>query len=400
MKSNYYRITQIFLLFILGFFLTVPASGQSSWLSPEYILLIQDKINAYSMYPQEAISRGWEGIAKVKFTLTPDGRIKDIDIAESSGYPLLDAAAILAVKDASPYPFPKNYQGKNEIEVILPIQYLKPQAQTGQPPAEEPGPEPIISGLPHPETITLAPPSKEGLTAQSHELISFLDLALKNNQPTKLALEEVELAQLKLTEAKRNFFPALKLQGYNTTGQVYKVDYEERESKLSLDQPLFAGGRLTDTLRQAKTNLEITQKNYDRLKLDVIQKTETAYYNFIALKMHYQQQGELLKETKEIFDKIQNLSTAGMVIPLELSSATAWLQQMKFQTDSIKQDLFMAELTLKQVLNVKEIPFGKDASHFLYLFLTISNIPFQLSYFIRAYLRSSYSDSSRLNDFP
>ncbi len=45
-----------------------------------------------------------------------------------------------------------------------------------------------------------------------------------------------------------------------------------------------------------------------------------------------------------------------MLIPLELTSAAAWLEQMRFQMDSIKQDLFMAELTFQQVLNIKEMP--------------------------------------------
>jgi outer membrane protein TolC len=45
-----------------------------------------------------------------------------------------------------------------------------------------------------------------------------------------------------------------------------------------------------------------------------------------------------------------------MIIPLEVNSATAWFEQIGFQLDSIKQDLFMAELTFKQVLNTKEVP--------------------------------------------
>jgi TonB family protein len=332
------KILKIFVIFSL--LLVSTGYSQTIPLNPGYLGLIQQRVNTYFIYPQEAQANGWEGIVKVRFTVAQDGRIKEIDIAESSGYPLLDAAAIFAIKDASPYPFPKDYIGRDELEVILPIHYVATQ------------PEP----RPPPEILPPLPASEEAKATPPEELTSFISLALENNQPTKLALQEIELAQLKMVEAKRSFFPSLKLQGYSTTGEVYKVDYEERESKVQVDQPLFAGGRLIGTLKQAQTNLEITQKNYDRLKLDVIQKTETAYYNLIAAKMHLEQQEGLLKEAEEIFEKIKKLSDMGMVIPLELTSAGAWLEQIRFQMDSIKQDLFMAELTFQQVLNIKEMP--------------------------------------------
>ena len=42
-----------------------------------------------------------EGVIKVKFTLMPDGQIKVLDIAKSSGRPLLDETAMSAVKRQS-----------------------------------------------------------------------------------------------------------------------------------------------------------------------------------------------------------------------------------------------------------------------------------------------------------
>jgi len=392
------------ILIIFSLILGTTGYSQTLPLNPEYLGLIQEKVNSCFIYPQEARIKDWEGIVKVRFTVAQDGRIKEIDIAESSGYPLLDAAAILAIKDASPYPFPKDYIGKDELQAILPIHYVAspaksaPQPVTAQVPVvmaqpqatvttEPPPPEPpstvtakppelpstLTAKVPYVETTDLTsgerakssveermppgpPPETPNPDPNPEELNSFVGLALKNHQPTKVALQEIELAQLKMIEAKRNFLPAIKLQGYNTDGQVYKVDYEEWEAKVQIDQPIFAGGRLADTLKQAQTNLEITKKNYDRLKLDVVQKTETAYYNLIATEMHLKQQEGLLKEAEEMFEKIKKLFEIGMVIPLEVTSGQAWLEQIRFQMDSIKQDLFMAELTFQQVLNIKERP--------------------------------------------
>lgn len=364
------KILKICLIF--SFLLASTGYSQTLPLNPGYLGLIQHRVNTYFIYPQEAQVNGWEGIVKVRFTVAQDGRIKEIDIAESSGYPLLDAAAILAVKDASPYPFPEDYIGKEEMELILPIHYVTTQPEPG-PPLETPPPLPASeeAQTPSPEEIKLMPPEdaqpplleeaqppslKETQGLPPEELTAFIGLALKNNQPTKVALQEIEMAQMKVLEARRSFLPSLKLTGYDTKGEIDEIDTEEREAKVEVDQPLFAGGRLIDTLKQSQTNLEITRKNYDRLKLDVMQKTETAYYNLIAAQVHLDHQGGLLKEGEEMFAKIKKLSEAGMVIPLELTSAGAWLEQIRFQMDSIKQDLFMAELTLQQVLNIKEMP--------------------------------------------
>jgi len=380
------RIPKIFLiLFAIHFLGLALAYTQSAWIAPEYVSFIQDKINSYFIYPEEARIKGWEGIVKVRFTLAPDGRIKEIDIAESSGYPLLDAAAILAIKDASPYPFPDNAKHLGELEILLPVSYEQPKTlsqlseeQTHPSTLEKPlGPSEVVTikapssqeisasvqeAIQQPQTQAQPPPEKpaqpqesQGLTSPP-ELIYFMHVALQNNQPTRVAREEIELAQLKTSEAERNFFPALKLQAYNTTGQATGINYEEREAKIELNQPLFYGGRLTGAMKQARVNLEITRKNYDRLKLDVVQKAEIAYYNLIAAKMNLQQKETIFREAKDLLQKIRKLSDGGMLIPIEAESANSWYEQLQLQMDAIKQDLYMAEITFRQVLNIKETP--------------------------------------------
>ncbi len=416
-KTNLILRTLLALIFFTAEFLPIPqAHSQVAILTPEYMGTIQQRVNAYFNYPLEAKTKGWEGIVKIKFTLAEDGRIKQIDVAESSGYPLLDAVAILAVKDASPYPFPKdyNYRDEGELEMVLPVNYVQHKITTipalqkapslpilsiAEAPVAEPEPikenpeqkltlqkeePPAFLPAQREENNTAAPlqeakivpeeaaaeiPNfnfqsqlalpegiKQGPIETPKELTSFIDLALKNNQPTKVAAEEVDLAKIKVLEAQRGLFPALKGQFYNTDGKTQGVLYQEWETKLQIDQPIYYGGRLQDTVKQAKTNLEITRKNYDRLKLDVVQKAETSYYNLIASRMHLNQQEILLKESKELLGKIEKLAKAGMIIPLEVNSVRSWVEQLEFKIDGIKHDLYMAELTFAQVLNIQSKP--------------------------------------------
>ncbi|MFA5090166.1 MAG: TonB family protein [Candidatus Omnitrophota bacterium] len=416
----------ILIVFISSSLCLQSAFPQAVLPTPKYISLIQQKVNTFFVYPTEAENKGWEGIVKVRFTLGPDGRIKDIDVAESSGYPLLDAAAMLAVRDASPYPFPEDIGKMDEdTEIILPVNFMRPKewkpadkdkfrsslynkwkeplavkipkdtqneqkakalaqamAQSKiqtqiQAPAKDkkeketyPPPEqkteeqaPIIVpdeaeeiSAPLVEADREETSQETGKKEEPKDLPYFIEVALRNNQPTKVARQEIELAQLKVTEAKRNLFPTFKTQAYHTDGDVYKVDYHEEEVKVQLDQPIFYGGRLVNTTQQSRVNLEITKKNYDRLKLDVIQKAETAYYNLVAAKIHLGQKEDIRQEAQALLNKIEHLSKIGMAIPLEVTSSRSWLRQIDFQIDSIKQDLYMAELTFKQVLNIKDTP--------------------------------------------
>jgi len=191
---------------------------------------------------------------------------------------------------------------------------------------------------------------------QAEELEGFIELAIRNNQPTQIARQEIELSELEIKEANRNLFPGLKIEGYNTDGEVYKVEYEERELKAQLDQPIYYAGRLRDTLEKARVNLEITKRNYDRIKIDVAHKAEVAYYNVIAGRMNLKKQEAIYKEAERFLDIVKKQFDAELVTSLEISSAQSWFEQIKFQIDSTKQDIKMAELTFMQVLNISELP--------------------------------------------
>jgi protein TonB len=83
----------------------------------KYLIDLRHKIEQYWEYPRAAVMRGWEGKLFIDFTIKRDGTISDIRLARSSRYPVLDDAAITALKLAAPFAtFPKNFE-VNEIKV-------------------------------------------------------------------------------------------------------------------------------------------------------------------------------------------------------------------------------------------------------------------------------------------
>lgn len=99
--------------------------ADASNLVKDYIAAIQEQIINSAYYPQDAKELGWEGSVKLSLLITCDGQLKDARIVQSSGYSMLDEAALETVKNQSPYsPFPKEIN-LEQLRIDVPIVYSK-----------------------------------------------------------------------------------------------------------------------------------------------------------------------------------------------------------------------------------------------------------------------------------
>ncbi|MEE9274401.1 MAG: TonB family protein [bacterium] len=81
-----------------------------------YFAHIKERIQRAWSWPMEA--RGYGGQLKLKFVLREDGRLHRLELLSSSGYRILDDAAVSAVTKAGPFkPFPPGFNRK-----LLPIE--------------------------------------------------------------------------------------------------------------------------------------------------------------------------------------------------------------------------------------------------------------------------------------
>ncbi len=75
-----------------------------------YLLGMKNRIEGRWAYPELAVRNGWQGSLYISFVIRKDGSVSDIKLEKSSNYPVLDDAAITAVRLASPFPsFPENF---------------------------------------------------------------------------------------------------------------------------------------------------------------------------------------------------------------------------------------------------------------------------------------------------
>ena len=81
--------------------------------------VVRRKIESSKKYPIAAQTAGIQGRAGVRMTILKDGRLGKVEITESSGYEILDKAALQSVRSAAPFrPIPKK-AGRDEIQMSI-----------------------------------------------------------------------------------------------------------------------------------------------------------------------------------------------------------------------------------------------------------------------------------------
>ena len=89
--------------------------------SYSYLEMVRLKIERHKKYPDIARIKNIEGRVVVRFVITPDGGIREVEVAKRSRNRTLDLAALRAVQDAAPFPKPPRRLFKGAIPLELTI---------------------------------------------------------------------------------------------------------------------------------------------------------------------------------------------------------------------------------------------------------------------------------------
>jgi TonB family protein len=84
---------------------------------------VKEQISARFNYPLLARKRGWEGDVILEIRLEADGRMSNVRIAESSGYTLLDRAALKSARAAEATPGVAHWLAGHHIDILIPVYY-------------------------------------------------------------------------------------------------------------------------------------------------------------------------------------------------------------------------------------------------------------------------------------
>ena len=81
------------------------------------------KLDAGFIYPPIARRHGWQGQVQLGLTVDAEGRLSDLSVLASSGYPVLDADAVRTVARIGSLPRAVEVLAGRSIRLQLPVFY-------------------------------------------------------------------------------------------------------------------------------------------------------------------------------------------------------------------------------------------------------------------------------------
>jgi outer membrane protein len=212
-------------------------------------------------------------------------------------------------------------------------------------------------------------------TSFSQERISLtLDksvrLALSQN-PYHLASEErVDAASSRVREAAAGFLPSLNAQGQRTMleksmilefpsfipgepPQEVELDFtRDYQFSMSLSFPLYTGGRLKSSYKQAKYNLESTKEGMRQSKHLTVFNTKRAFYGHLLAKEFVSVAEEAVRVAEENLENVRTMYEVGMASKMDLLRSEVRLTNMQPEVIAAKNNLRISELNLKTILGM------------------------------------------------
>ncbi|MBQ1609884.1 MAG: TolC family protein, partial [Elusimicrobia bacterium] len=120
-----------------------------------------------------------------------------------------------------------------------------------------------------------------------------LKLAQARDQKIAVAAEQVDLAQLRVVNSIRSYFPQLYLQSEQSKGKTFlyeKLGTQEYKSEsigARASMPIYVGGGNKANYKYNKMMKDAAKYNYTKAKEDLYANVKLAYYEYLTLKMEY-----------------------------------------------------------------------------------------------------------------
>lgn len=179
-----------------------------------------------------------------------------------------------------------------------------------------------------------------------------VDIGLNNSLQAIVAQKRIDAARAKVNEAKRARYPTVAFVIEENGGKVSNRLYKGRNRKVNITQPVYYGGELVLTVKQAELAVETAEKELEKAKFELIQSIKTAYYGLLKSEYNLQYQNELFAESIKIWKRTEEERRHKVVAEIDYLNIRSTYQQIEFQKDSAKNDLLSAALLLNQTLNL------------------------------------------------
>lgn len=207
---------------------------------------------------------------------------------------------------------------------------------------------------------------------QSLTLEESLKLALEQN-PFHLAAEKkVDSAETQVRQAAAQFFPSLNAQGTKNLAekvmelefpsmipgeppQRVEVDFtRDYQLTLSLNIPVFTGGRLVSGLKQANYQVKSSQEGLRQSRHNIIFNTKQAFYGILLAREFIDVAQEAVDVAEKLHKNIEVQYEVGLASKFDLLRSEVQVANLKPQLIRAQNNLEVAKLSLKNVLGMDQ----------------------------------------------
>ncbi|NLO91343.1 MAG: TolC family protein [Elusimicrobia bacterium] len=218
--------------------------------------------------------------------------------------------------------------------------------------------------------LLCAAPAKAQPTQEVLTLDQSMRLAMQNNPELLSAEQDVIIAQQRVKEASYLFLPQTGLFGAVSKSNIkYPMvlspefgsqflqtsEYENfYTARMSLVQPIYTGGRNTNTLRMARASLKQARTRYETVKRETVLSLKIAFYKLSRAKFESDTIHRWLDAVRDGARKLANN-------PWEALEARALVSEMENDEAKARQQLTMLKLNYLQTLN-RELDADVDIS--------------------------------------
>ena len=214
--------------------------------------------------------------------------------------------------------------------------------------------------------------------AQGYDLAECIGIALDNKQTLYSAELEVQSAEKGITGSYSGLLPSVNLS--TSSGRTHypeqetiSLDFENNKldtsvsrstssmsTGLSINQTLYDGGRSFNTVRQARTNLDIAHLNQRQTRIQVIQNVASSYYGLLQAQQLLDVAEKNLNLSEQQVDLVQKQFDVGAVRKTDLLKADVARGQAKVDVLNHKTALDNARRQLFNDMGMQD--FGQSIS--------------------------------------
>lgn len=173
----------------------------------------------------------------------------------------------------------------------------------------------------------------------------------------KLSQDEMKLAKWKKWEAARALYPGIQARYQETDVDANPIlnigATQEKEYGLQMTQPIYQGGRLMATYKQARLNEEISKLQHQKNTAEMMHAVSSAYWNLVKAARNLDDHRDLLEQVEKDNTSAQKQLSLKAITANEALKVQSQYNQAQYQALSVEKDLALAKLNLATQLGIE-----------------------------------------------